>query len=60
MKIQGDFMNCYFSGNCPDCNKETCKCCTDYIPLVMKPIEKMGDELFGLLYGYGAPLRTGE
>ena len=60
MTLQGDYMNCYFSGNCPDCDKEGCKRCKDYIPLKAKAIEKMGDELFQYLYGYGAPLRTGE
>lgn len=53
-------MNCYFSGNCPDCDKEFCKGCRDYIPLMAKSIEKMGDELFEGLYGYGGCLRIGE
>ena len=49
--------NCFFAHNCPDCSKETCSLCDAYVPLTAKPIEKMGDELFAELYGYGASLR---
>jgi hypothetical protein len=60
MSLQGNHKNCFWSHNCPDCSKETCPYCTDYVPLTGKSIENMGDQLFEETYGYGGALRIGE
>lgn len=51
--------NCFFAHNCPDCSKETCSACDDYVPTLWCFLDTLTDDQFGKLYGFGAPLRIG-
>lgn len=58
MTLLGNHKNCFFSYNCPECDRKECLRCSHYAPVVALPAEELDDQLYAEMYGFMAGLRV--